>query len=294
MQPLLPDPPSVEAALSDLRNAYQGFSAPTHLCRQCYDPVWDDRFARAARQISQGKTPSPRDFAQIYYEHPACSGGEETAMLFFPSAIETLLPHAPLDGFGSFPPEILEGTMRAGFWFWPRPLIAAIHPLACRLFHDWFDAGRFDLSGLPDGADPKDAILELCAMALIDPAEIVAALAARGGFQADDALLNLFFGSSLEAPFYCSADTQTDNETYLTAIKALTGSLQAHEARAVLDVITPSWLEAAFYRYADTHPRFARELSDANTYYDIKAMSARARAKQDDVPVWPDLPLIRI
>jgi hypothetical protein len=294
LHPLPADPPPLEEALDGVRAAFSGYGPPVDLCHQCYPSEAKLALLAAARAAAAGEAPMPEAFATIYFEHPGCSGGEETIKLFMPWGVEAFL-HPPPSA-GPWPPEVMETALRAAFWFWPPEEVAALRALAARLFHDWFGAGRYEMGCAADvsaGSEgPGDDVLRFCSSALIDPETLVEALAALGTPEADEALTLVLAGTTPEAPSYCSPDTSTGAETYRDAGRIIADALATREARAALRIVTPGWLEGAFFRHADANPALAADLSSMLHYHGVEAVDAARRAGGDPAPPWPGLPTI--
>ena len=296
MHPLPDTPPPLEEAFDACVAVTQHHGVPTHLCRQCLSEEMEARIIKAARLAQSGQTPAPEAFGQIYFEHPNCVGGEDTIKLFLPHGLKTMLTGTPPPGFGQYSyPEVIETTLRAGFWFWPPDLIAPLRALAARLFHDWFAESRFDWP-VPDYAEddllgPGDDILQLCIACLIDPADLVHRLSTLHTPQADDAL-SAAGHFTPETPFYLSPETGAETPVYKPACDAVHASLAAREAQAVLTHVTPDWLQSAFHRNAETHPTLAATLSEFENFYEVQTVTLRQAADQTILRDWPDLPLV--
>lgn len=296
MHPLPEDPPPLAEALTASIEAFRHHEAPSHVCRQC---MWEDmerRIVTAARQAQQGICPAPEDFGQIYFEHPACVGGEDTIKLFLPHGLHLMLTGTPPPGFGKHSyPEVIETTLRAGFWFWPPVLLALVRALAARLFRDWFMQGRFDWPSPQFAEDdllgPGDDILQLCIATLIDPAELIATLAQLHTPQADDALSTPGHFTP-ETPFYISAETGSDAPLYKPAADAIHASLAAREAQAFLHHVTPEWRQSAFFRNEAAQPAMAARISEMDLYWQTKTVETERAAKAAVLVRWPACPVI--
>ncbi|TKW68729.1 MAG: hypothetical protein DI616_01685 [Paracoccus denitrificans] len=296
MKPLQADPAAVDAAFQACVDVYRDHPAPTHLCRQCLSEEMEKQIIGAAHLAQQGKTPSPQDFAQIYFEHPDCVGGLDTIKLFLPHGIRTMLSGRPPNGFGSYSyPEVLEANLKAGFWFWPAKLIDPVRELAARLFWDWFRDGRYDWPRPEQGAEdmigPGDEIMTLCIACLIDPADLIGALTTLKTTQSDEAL-SIAGSFAPENPFYISFETAREPAKYKPASDKIAVSLAAREAQAALSLVTPDWLRAAFWRHEAQQPKLAADLSEYEKYYDIKTAETRQRAGDPILTDWPDLPRV--
>lgn len=296
MHPLPQDPPARDDAFDACVTAYQHHDAPTHVCRQCMSEEMEARIVAAARQAQNGVTPKPEDFGQIYFEHPGCVGGEETIKLFLPHGLKTMLNGVPPPGFSDFSyPEVLDTTLKAGFWFWSPKLVTPVRALAARLFWDWFRDGEYTWLRMPHRDDdligPGDDIMQLCIMCLIDPADLIAALTTFENPQSDEAL-SIAGGFTLQSPFYFSYETGQDSSVYKTACDRITETLDAREAQAALHYVTPDWLRAAFWRHDAERPDLAAYMSKYENYYDIETVQARKAAAAPMMRDWPDLPII--
>ena len=294
MHPLPEDPPPLEESFDACVTATQHHGVPTHLCRQCLTEEMEARIIAAARLAQTGTTPAPEAFGQIYFEHPGCVGGEETIKLFLPHGLKTMLTGMPPPGFGAYSyPEVLDTTLKAGFWFWDAAITTPVRAIAARLFHDWFRDGHYpwpqpdwqpdDLMG------PGDDILQLCIACLIDPADLIAQLGTLTTPQADDAL-SAAGGFTTEPPFYLSPETGSDTPRYKPACDAITATMEARDAQAFLHYVTPDWLQQAFFRNEAAHPALAARLSKLENYYQIQTVETVKAAAQDMLEIWPDLP----
>jgi hypothetical protein len=287
----------LDKAMDALRVACAGFDAPSHVCAQCYKDDIATRFVAAAREVARGGAPAPEEFGQMYFEHPECSGGIDVVKLMFPRGVETMLVGTQPPGFAGYP-EVLENAFQSGIWFWPAPIRLALRAVAGRLFWDWFGQGHYGLDGWPvagredDTVGPGDDILKLCAAALIDPAHVVACLEKLETIWADDALTLCLLGASAAAPSYCAAETHEQDKQYLPAMEALFACLRAREAGAALEVVTPDWLQAAFFRYEISHPVLAAEVSKLENFYPIHTVEAVKAAQGPTMMEWLDLPQI--
>ena len=297
---LLPkDPPVLDMAMADCIAAYQRHETPTHVCRQCISEEMEARIVKAARLAQDGKTPFSEDFGQIYFEHPACVGGEETIKLFLPHGLKTMLTGTPPPGFGKFSyPEVLDTALRAGFWFWSPDLVGTVRALAARLFYDWFTRGHFGLQGWPhSGASsdelmgPGDDIMQLCIACLIDPADLIAHLVEMQTPWADE-ILTIVGSCTTETPFYLSMEAGRKDGPYKTAADAISASLATREARAALHYVTPAWLHAAFFRHDGVNAELAEYVSKYENYYEIETVGLRKRAGGTVMSDWPDLPVV--
>lgn len=298
--PLPKETPPARDALATCIEAFRYHDAPDALCPQCFpDEALSAPIFAAARLAQRGTCPRPEQFAQIYFEHPRCVGGEETIKLFLPYGIQTMLTGTVPDGFGHLNySEVLETALQAGFWFWRPDLIAPLRILAARLFEDWFTSGHYGLDGWPHRAErpgdltgPGDDILQFCTMCLIDPAELLQTLSDLHTPWADDTFSGA--GSiSIRAPFYVSMDTGQDEQPYTSASHDIARSLHAREARAFCHLITPDWLSNAFFRRDRDHPRLAKALSEFENHYDVKMIEIRKTAQAPIMSDWPDLPTV--
>ena len=300
LHPLPDHAPSAREALAACVEAFRYHEAPTALCPQCFpDTQQHTTLFAAARQARKGTCPPPESFAQIYFEHPNCVGGENTIKLFLPFGLQTMLTGTVPKGFSRYSyPEVLETTLMAGFWFWDPALIAPVRALAARLFEDWFTAGRFDLDGWPhpdqpadDLTGPGDDILHLCAMTLIDPADLIQRLANLHTPWSDD-VFGAPGAAAIHPPFYVSVDTGKNVQPYKTASEEIARTLRAREAQAICKAITPDWLRAAFFRREARHPKLAAELSAFEQYYDLKMVETRNNTEAPILSDWPNLPVI--
>ena len=288
------DVPTLEFALAACIAAYSDHEAPTHLCSQCFDEIWQKRITAAAAKAQTGTAPRPEDYAQIYFEHPACSGGVDTIKLFTPYGLRDLLAGCAPEGFRPFSyPEVLETMVQSGFWFWPERLKALVRTLSVRLFWDWFKRGDY-VWPIPDYADedilgPGDDILRLCTLCQIDPFDLIASLSRCHTPQADDALAGPLNFSARDCT-YVAADTSSDDKRYQHASRAIATTLAAREAQGFLTFATPQWLEQAFFRNCDTHPTLAKELSNFANYYSVNTITVFERANVPLLEAWPDLP----
>jgi hypothetical protein len=248
----------------------------------------------AAKAIVTGNDPDAEDYAQIYFEHPNCSGGVETHKLFAPYAIRDLLTGCAPDGSKGYSyVEVLESMMQAGFWFWPDRLKAPIHAIAARLFWDWFRGGHYAWVKPDYGADdllgPGDDILTLCSLGLIDPYDLVRTLVTSKTPQADDALtcpLNFL----AQACTYVALDTYTQISTYQTATEVIAAILAKREALAFKDYVTPELVGNVFFKYAQTHPKMAQEISEFGRYYEVRMANTFERAANPVIAEWPEVP----
>ena len=278
-----------------MREAFSDHDPPIDLCHQCYPPDAKRTLLAAARMVAGGEAPLPESFAPIYFEHPGCSGGEGTIKLFMPWGIEAFL-HPPASTGPRSTPEVVETSLKAALWFWPPEEVAALRTLAARLFHDWFGAGRYELGSatdVPTGSEgPGDDVLRFCAATLIDPDALVEALVALGTPEADEALTLVLSGTTPQVPSYCSPDTSTGAEAYRDASRVVADALATRETRAALRLVTPDWLERAFFRHADARPELAADLSHMLHYHGVEIVGAVQRASGDPAPPWPDLPAV--
>lgn len=296
LHPLRRDVPPLEDAFAACTAAFAGRDVPTHLCAQCFPPDWEARVIAAAKLVSAGGAPKPEDYAQIYFEHPGCCGGEETIKLFAPYGIRDLITGRPPAGFAPFSyPEVFETMIHAGYWFWPDAQIAAVRTLAMRLFWDWFGQGRYDWP-TPDYRDdhllgPGDDILHLCALSLIDPYDLVATLTTMHTPWADEALCGPLNFSGY-ATTYVAADTGRDDKRYREASDTIAQTLRTREATGFVELVTLDWAEHAFFRNTQAAPELAARMSEFANYYDIRMMDTVETAALPVTHIWPDLPQI--
>lgn len=295
MHPLPEDPPALDDAFAACVAAFQDHETPTHMCRQCMDETTEARIIAAARLAQTGVTPAPEEFGQIYFEHPNCVGGEETIKLFLPHAIKTMMTGCPPPGFSRFSyPEVLDTTLKAGFWFWAGDVQSHLRALVARLFWDWFRDGRYDWP-MPDRCPddllgPGDDIMRWCIACLIDPADLISALMKLQTPQSDDAL-SIAGGFTTETPFYFSYETGSETPVYKPVCDQITASMRARETRAALHYVTPDWLQAASRRHEGTHQDLADYLSRYEKNYDIETVGARKHAAEPILKDWPELPV---
>ncbi|MFS4437439.1 hypothetical protein ACMA5I_04405 [Paracoccaceae bacterium GXU_MW_L88] len=255
-----------------------------------------ERIRRTARLAQKGEAPKPEDYVQIYSEHPNCSGGVETLKLFMPYGVRDFLTGKPPgDSSGFSYEEILESLVRSGFWFWPEELKAPLRLISQRLFWDWFESGSFSWPApdyqKDDHLGPGDDILTLATLCQIDPYALVEALSTLHTPQADDVCASVLTFSA-DACVYVAADLSDDAAPYQSASKAIATTLRAREAQGFLDVITPDWLDDAYFRNAETYPRLAKSISDFALYFDSHSISRQTAAQQPCLVTWPDLPTI--
>jgi len=299
MHPLPEVTPALPDALAACVEAYRDHDVPTQLCRQCLSEDMEARIIAAAHLARAGQTPAHEDFAQIYFEHPNCVGGEDTIKLFMPYGLELMLTGTPPPGFGQYSyPERLDTALRAGFWFWPQELITPVRLIAARLFHDWFSEGRFDLKGGPhsdmpvdDLLGPGDNIMTLCIMCLIDPVDLIQRLGQMHTPWSDEMMTSVG-NCTLESPFYLSTETGTKHGPYKAAADAIAASLAAREALGFLNIATREWLQLAFDRREQDYPALAADLSNLENYYDVQTVQIRKSSEGAILENWPDLPLI--
>lgn len=284
---------SLDAAFAEAVRVFADHPVPSHLCQQCYTPDRGQRVISAARDVSAGKDPDTGDYGQIYFEHPHCSGGEDTIKLFTPFALRDLLTGMPPRGFPRLCScEVVETMVRAGFWFWPQDQQAAVREIALCLFRDWFGEGRYAWP-MPDypprnTVGPGLDILSLCTLCLIDPYEIVRDLRTRHGPQADGALAGpLFF--SVDPCVYVARDASPGPTAYQDATTAIARTLAAREATAFLTYVTVDWTDSAFFRNESRAPHLAKALSDFGRYYEINVVTTREAALRPLLAVWPTL-----
>jgi hypothetical protein len=267
--------------------------APTHLCEQCFPDPFKTKLRNAAEAVAAGKDPDIDGYAPIYFEHPNCSGGIETHKLFAPYGVRDLLTGCAPDGSKTFYyAEVLESMVRAGFWFWPEDLRTPFRAIAARLFWDWFRDGTYRWAQPDDAPDdllgPGDDILTLCSLCLIDPYDLVATLVTLETPQSDEAL-NGPLNFSANACTYVAMDTGTLATPYQDATEDIAAILTAREATAFKKFETPAWVDATFFKYAQSHPKLAQELSEFGRFYDIE-MQNTFHAAAKDLPDWPVLP----
>lgn len=293
--PLSRDVPSFAQAFEACVAACQDHAVPTHLCRQCYDEDWEKRVIAAAKLTHQGGRPQAFDYSQIYFEHPACSGGVETHKLFAPYGLLDMMTGCPPEGSPKYNyPEMLETLVRSGFWFWPEKLKTPFRALAARMFWDWFIEGRFEgvmraVEG--DYLGPGDDILTLCTLCQIDPHDIVRVLSDLHTPQADSALCGPLNFSATQCT-YVAADTGAEQSRYQEATETIAATLASREASAFLYYVTEPWVDAAFFRQVETAPALAQDLSEFARYYDIRMQKLGDIAARPQAGAWPDLPVV--
>ncbi|WP_179379112.1 hypothetical protein [Jannaschia marina] len=292
LHPRPTDPPDVETCFDALRAAVSACAGPSHVCSQCYGDDMAARLVTAARVAESGEEPAPRDYAQICFEHPECSGGIETIQLFTPHALRRFFYGVPFEGFPHFP-DIHETMTLSGRWFWPAPMQDALRQLAGRLLIDRF---RHDLQPVPlsgTGALDADAIdddiLQFAHSALIDPRATLHWLATLGTAAADRALELGIDNAGPGAPSYCALDRGGLDapRPYLEATEAITATLSARAARATLEIVTEDWLEAAFFRNETRDPALAQSLSDTQRYFGVRTIRTREYAALPQRTEWP-------
>lgn len=293
--PLSRDVPDFAQAFEACMAVCRDHPVPSHLCRQCYDEEWEKRVISAAKLTQQGGRPKAFDYSQIYFEHPACSGGEDTHKLFVPYGLIDLMTGCPPEG--SEPhhyAEVLETLVRSGMWFWPDQIKIPLRALSMRMFWDWFEHGQFE--GVTrvyedDHLGPGDEILTLCTLCQIDPYDMVRVLSGLHTAQADSALCGPLNFSAKECT-YVAADTGVDDKRYTQATEAIGATLARREALAFLKYATVEWADAAFFRHTETAPTLAHDLSEFARYHDIRMQKLPQTAARPQLDVWPDLPVI--
>jgi hypothetical protein len=286
------DPPPFEVAFERLREHCAYSVAPSTVCPMCMTKEMEVLIVNAARQAQVGVRPKPEHYARIYNEHPDCVGGESTHRLFLPFMIRDFVVEPFPKGWSHFDaPDVLEPLLLAGFWYWSEATIAHVRILATRLFLDWFEEDNWLFrreqeyrgSGcLGQGHD----ILRLCAIALIDPAELVARLAALKTAKADAALVE-HFPFTPEPPFYCSLQHGEDLQAYRDACQRIAFVLEWRLEEAYRHIINADWLTAAFMRQTESEPMLAKLISDFEYERSVAMVHAGLSEEATD---WPDLP----
>lgn len=296
LYPLTRDVPASDDAFAACVLAYRGRDLPTHLCRQCYSEPLERSLLTAAKLVADGGEPAPEDYAQICFEHPGCSGGEETVKLFTPYAVRDLLTGCPPEGFSEHSyPEIVETLVQSGFWFWPEMLKQPMRQFSIGMFWDWFERGHYPWRHMTYPNDPYlgpgDDILRLCSLCQIDPYDLVEQMSLLHTPWADAAMcgpLNFSVGECT----YVAADTGKDTHPYQIATKAIADELGRREATAYMQFITKDWADAAFFRHTQTIPDLAQELSEFANYYEIRTVETVKACKTPALQSWPVLPVI--
>lgn len=286
---------TLDDAFAECVAAFADHAVPTHLCRQCFDPPWEQRIIAAARDAYAGKVPETDEYRGIYYEHPDCVGGEDTIKLFMPHGLRGGLTGLPCNkGPDLRFHEVVDKAVQAGFWFWPEEQKAAVRQIGVCLFWAWFEDGQYDWAQHTDQMDATafgDDVLSLCSLCLIDPFDMVRILSELHTPQADSILAGPLNFSVTECT-YVARDTHTKNQVYQDATAAIATTLQAREAAAFMAFITKNWTETAFFRNDRQHSQIAKDLSEFGTYYDIRMADTKKQAQQAQLMTWPTLDLI--
>lgn len=294
--PPMQDLPELNDAFSACVALARERLTPTHLCKQCFSEPFEQKLLRASNTVITGGNPSAKDYAQIFFEHPNCSGGTETQKLFAPFAVRDLLTGcAPGEGKGFFYADVVETFVQAAFWFWPERLKSSLRELAACLFWEWFRDGYYPWVkpdyDIDDLLGPGDDILCLCTLCQLDPYDLIRNLMTCGTPQADDALCGPL-NFSTKACTYVGIDTGRETKTYQSATEDIAKILAIREAIGYETYVTTEWVETAFFKYANSHPTLAKDLSEFGEDYTTRMTETWLRASQSNMPDWPNLPVV--
>ncbi|MBM2577453.1 hypothetical protein JQC91_14190 [Jannaschia sp. Os4] len=289
----LGEAPPLDAAVAALSEALGG-DAPPHLCAQCFDPPFAAKTLAALRALERGAVPETAAWAQVFFEHPDCVGGEGVVRL-------VLVPGLRLWADPADAPrwlrdaEVLGTALRAGLWYWPAAQRAALRDVALRLARDFFEAGRRAWHPAEAPVDHvADDLLHLLGVAQVDPAAVVAWLAGLHTVEADAGMTLAAHGLAVEPPFYVAAETGPAgaSKPYAEACAAMARVMEARAGEAALAALTPDWFDAAFFRRERDAPDLAAELSDLARDWSVWSTRLARWADRPAGLARPDLPVI--
>lgn len=139
--PLDLDPPDAGRCLEDVYRLLEDHAIDWAWCTQCFGQ--DDKKRMRDHRDIRG---APADaFSAIYFEHPACSGGETTFLHWLPRGIELQFFSPAID------PNLTVQMFRLGLLAGPEGEKHALRRLFCRIALNWWTlADVAPLQVLPD------------------------------------------------------------------------------------------------------------------------------------------------
>lgn len=213
------NPPDAGRCLSHLYEIFSRYRPNWGWCRQCFTPEAEAR----ARNAGDPRRAALEGFAQIYFEHPNCSGGRDTFLHWLPRGLELTFLNAEQDYFP------MEGAMQLGLWRWPKEEQDGLRAWFSSAASNWFDGGDplpFErVMGRP-GRDMDSyisaRIVEALLMLRVDPFDLFSWLARANSTRARAVLVDLTIHEHLvdEAAYYV-LDDATDESLLRNGIRAL-------------------------------------------------------------------------
>ena len=213
------NPPDAGRCLSHLYEIFSRYRPNWGWCRQCFTPEEEAR----TRDAGDPRRATLESFAQIYFEHPNCSGGRDTFLHWLPRGLELTFLNFENDYFP------MEGAMRLGLWRWPKEEQDGLRALFCSVASNWFDGGDpvpFERVTRKSGRDTDSSvsarIVEALLMLRVDPFDLFSWLARANSTRARAVLVDLTIHEHLvdEAAYYV-LDDATDEPLLRNGIGAL-------------------------------------------------------------------------
>lgn len=270
-------PPDARRCLDETYRALRHHSIDWAWCTQCFGP--DDK-KRMRDHGDVGGAP-PDAFSAIYFEHPACSGGETTFLHWLPRGIELQFFSRSID------PNLTVQMVRLGLLAWPEAEKQALRRLFCRIALDWWTSAQVaPLQILPNGGFRIDdrrvglRLMEVLCALQVDMRSVATVLLDIDTPTAWLSLVDAFQSQTLlEEPVFYLLPDERDEVIFRKARAAL-------DRRARCGISAMLSREAPVARWeqaSNSTSRLADILSDAELLFDVYHLQqSDAEAREDE------------
>lgn len=261
-------PPSAEACLDAVYEAFAHYTVVAPFCRQCFE-LEHERTILQSRDVRKADA---KIFDMIYFEHPNCSGGPDTFWHWLPRGLELCFFN---DRFTTpFPYQMI----RLGLSALPEPELHALRQLFCRVILNvlkGFDCRPLGVVPDMENTRLRDAYLEgvmqdvfvILILLRTDPVEVLRIFLDSDRKQVWSVVQQLCtHGSSFfdDNSYYALSDKKAE-----AAMREAVAALHRRSRAEAFRLIDRSFLLNKWMAASETDSDLARDLADLEALYDV-------------------------
>ncbi|MEB2844686.1 hypothetical protein GAO09_05370 [Rhizobiales bacterium RZME27] len=274
-------PPSAEACLDAVYEAFDHYTIAAPFCRQCFEPE-QERVMLLSRDTRRADA---KVFDMIYFEHPNCSGGPDTFWHWLPRGLE--LSFFGDLGSAPFPQQMI----RVGLAALPEQELHALRRLFCRIALNWLQ--NFDYAPLGVQAEMDDAglpfwhrqsitvdIFVILIMLRTEPSDVLKVFLDSDRNEAWSVVWELFQQGSffIEKESYYALDDKADEEPMREAV----ATLHRRTRTEVFQLVDRPFLLKKWMAASESNSYLADDLADLEALYNVYHNSQTDEERAED------------